>query len=141
MELNIGSNIVRNSSGILDVGGKEQISLGIGKRDKQLLLSADFYDSDGNHIAKLKRNAWVFNQEERYEITTHPKSLKLIEKQTGQTVFEATVAGKDKIEIPWGKFFTHEGHLLEITPEFWRIGGVTMSGNIIDSTGGAVKIG
>lgn len=43
MELNIGSNIIRNTSGVLNVSGKEQISLEIGK-DDQLLLTMDLYD-------------------------------------------------------------------------------------------------
>jgi hypothetical protein len=43
VELNIGSNIIRNTSGVLNVSGKEQISLEIGK-DDQLLLTMDLYD-------------------------------------------------------------------------------------------------
>jgi len=44
MELNIGSNIIRNTIGVLNVQGKEQIFLEIGE-DDQLLLTMDIYDS------------------------------------------------------------------------------------------------
>ena len=141
MELNIGSNIISNSSGILEVEGKEQISIGVGKIDGQALLNADIYDNQGNHVAKLRRNAWVFNNNEQYKITTTPDSLKLIGKESRQIVFEAKITGKDKAQITRGKFYTHKGHLLEITPNFWKIGGLTMSGNRFDGCGRAVKIG
>ena len=141
MELNIGSNIIRNTSGILSVQGKEQVSLEIGERDGQLLLNMDIYDSKGNHIAKLHRNAWVFNDKDRFEITTSLESLKLTDKNSGNIVVEANVVSEEKIQILRGRFYTHRGHLLEITPQFWRIANsVKMSGNWIDSCGGAVAI-
>jgi hypothetical protein len=141
MELNIGSNILRNTSGVLNVQGKDQIYLEIGKVDKQLLLTMEIYDANGKLIGKLVRNAWVTNDKDRFDITTHPSSLKLIDKQTGETVVEANVTGQEMIEIPQVKFYTHKGHLLEITPQYWKIMGMTMSGNIFDSCGGAVGIG
>ena len=84
----------------------------------------------------------MFNNKERFEITTTPASLKLIDKEFGDTVVEVNVEGKDKIRVSNGWFYTHTGVLLEITPRYWRVGGgITMSGNIIDSCGGAVAIG
>ena len=141
MELDIGSNIIRNTSGVLDVAGKRQIFLEFDKRDR-LLLTMDIYDSTGMHIAKLRRNAWVFNNKNQFSITTAPASLKLQDKQTGEVLVETNVIAKDKIRIHNGRFYTHKGHLLEITPKFWRVAGsITMSGNIFDSCGGAVAIG
>lgn len=140
MELDIGSNIMRNTSGVLNVQGKKQIFLEIGD-DGQLLLAMDIYDSGKEHIAKLRRNAWVFNNKERFEITTTPASLKLIDKETGDTVVEANVVSKDKLKVSNGRFYTHNGVLLEITPQYWRVGGgMTMGGNIFDGGGGAVGI-
>lgn len=141
MELNIGSNIIRNTSGVLNVSGKEQIFLEIGKENRQLLLTMDIYDANGQHIAKLRRNAWAFNNNDRFSITTDPSSLKLIENETNDVVVEANVIGTGQIQVLNGRFYTHRGDLLEITPEFWRLGGITMSGNVIDSCGGAVALG
>ena len=140
MELNVGSNIIRNTSGVLNVAGKEQIFLEIGT-DGQLLLTMEIYDNKGHHIAKLRRNAWAFNENNRFSITTNPNSLKLVDNGTGEVVVEVNVIDKDRIQIPKGRFYTYKGDLLEITPQFWRIRGITMSGNVIDSCGGAVAIG
>jgi len=141
MELDIGSNIIRNTNGVLNVTGKQQISLEF-ERDR-LLLTMDIYDFTAAHIAKLRRNAWVFNNKDRFVITTAPTSLKLQDKETDETVVEVNVVTKDKIRIHHGRFHTHKGDLLEITPKYWCIYGriVTMSGNVFDSLGGAVKIG
>ena len=140
MELDVGTNIIRDTSGVLKVQGKEQISLEF-REDGQLLLTMDIYDSQGRHIAKLRRNAWAFNDKERFEVTTSPASLKLTDRESGAIVVEASVVGKDKIRIPQGTFYTHRGQLLEITSEFWRIpGSLTMSGNVIDGAGAAVAI-
>lgn len=140
MELNIGSNICRNTSGILKVLGKKQIHLEIGTRDAQLLLTMDIYDSEGNHIAKLRRNAWTFKREERFEVTTAPSSLKLIDKISSEIVVEVNVVGRNKIKIPHGNFYTHKGQLLKITPQFLGIGGITLSDNVIDCSDEAVAI-
>ena len=141
MELDIGSNIIRNTSGVLNVQDKEQIFLEIGD-DGQLLLTMDIYDSGKEHIAKLRRNAWAFNNKKRFEITTTPASLKLIDRVTGDTVVEANVVSKDKLKVSNGKFYTHNGVLLEITPQYWRVGGgIIMGGNILDGGGGAMAIG
>ena len=140
MELNIGSNLIRNTSGVLRVQGKEQAFLEIGD-DGQLLLTMDVYDSNRNHVAKLRRNAWAFNNKERFEVTTSPKSLQLIDKESGAVVVEVKVLDKGNIQIARGDFYTHMGNRLEITLQYWRIAGITMSDNIIDSCGGAVEIG
>ena len=140
MELNIGSNIIRNTSGVLNVSGKEQISLEIGK-DDQVLLTMDLYDQAGKNIAKLRRNAWAFNDGDRFAITTSPKNLTLSDSKSGAIVVRVRVMDQTHIEIPEGRFFTHKGHLLEISPTFWRVAGnITMSGNVIDSCGGAVAL-
>lgn len=141
MEVIIGSNTIRNTSGILNVRGKKQIFLEIG-RDGQLLLTMDLYDSARNHVAKLRRNAWAFNKEDKFEVTTTPASLKLIDKETRDVVVEANVEAKSKIKIPRGRFYTHTGDLLEVTPQSWSIWEmkVMMSDNIFDSCGKAVTI-
>ena len=65
---------------------------------------------------------WAFNEGNIYDITTAPDSLKLFNKKTGKVVVEVRVTGKDKIEIPYGWFYTSKGNLLEITPEYGELG-------------------
>ncbi len=141
MEINIGSNIIRNASGVLRVYGTDQIHLEIGEHDQQLLLTMDVYDAQGNHAAKLRRNAWAFNNADRYQVTTQPSSLTLSDRTTGEVLVAAQVVDRGRVEVSQGHFYTPGGHhLIEITPSFLRVAGVTMTRNVIDGFGQAIDI-
>ena len=127
-------------SGVLIVEGKEQIHLERGDEDLQLLLTIDVYNDVGNHAAKLRRNAWAFNDGERYEISTQPAALKLFESITGKVVLEANVIDRDTVVVADGDFYTPGRDRIEITPEYLRIRGITMSSNYIDCRGRALRL-
>jgi len=140
MEINIGSNIIRNTNGVLNVEGKDQISLEV-REDGQLLVTMDIYDDAGKHTSRLLRNAWTFNKGDRFWVTTNPSDLSLTDSSTGEIVVRVRVIDRGHLEVLEGRFYTHKGHLLEITPEYWRVAGIiTMSGNTIDGCDGAVGI-
>ena len=151
MELTLGSNSFRNSTGVVTLQGKEQIVLEIRAVDHQLLLTMDLYDSAGTHVAHLRRNSWAFNRDNRFALSASPPSLplftsptwlKLTDSEAGEIVFEARVVQNDQIQVPSGKFYTHKGQLFEITSHLCRLaGGVTLFGDVFDVGGGAVVIG
>ncbi len=142
-QVNIGSNLVSNTTGIIRVEGviEPLIHVERGSADLQLLLTMNVYDKSANHLARLRRNAWAFNQAGNYEITTDPRSLRLTSKSTGDTLVEVRVIDRDRIEIPNGTFYSPTGIQICITPTELRIGGVRMSGNTIDACGNAIVLG
>ncbi len=151
MELEIGSNTFRNTNGVLTLQGKEQLVLELRPDSNLLLLTMDLYDRDGDHIAHLRRNRWAFNIEDRFTLFSQlpspslfldPPSLKLLDQNTDEVVLEANVVEKDKLVIPQGKFFTHQGQLVEITSHLCRLSGIiTMFGEVRDVRGGPVVLG
>lgn len=140
MEIDIGSNKFLNTNSILEICGKKQISLEIGENDFQVLLTMEMYDSNGKHIAKLRRNSWVFCNNDNYEITTNPKSLKLIDKTTNETIVEINVVSSTKIQILNGRFYAYKGQPVIITPKEMVISGSYFSGCVFDSCGGVIAI-
>src|SRR5207249_12124811 len=97
MELNIGSNIFRNTNGVLALQGREQNVLEMRPDQTQLLLTMDLYDKEGSQIAHLRRNSWAFNDKDRFQLSTSPVALslfrdpvwlKLTDKETGDVVLE-----------------------------------------------------
>ena len=150
MDLNIGRNVIRNSSGVLKVQGKEQLVLELGPEGTELLLTMDLYDSTGTRFAHVRRNVWAINQEDRFKLTIHqgyqslyapPPSLTLIDTQTQETVLEALATDKQTVQILQGKFCAHTGEVLEITPHFWRLAGCAATfGTVNDARGGPVEI-
>ena len=57
----MGTCRVTNTSSVLMVEGKQQVGLARG-RDGQLLVNIEVYDAAGKHVARLRRNAWAFEQ-------------------------------------------------------------------------------
>ncbi len=151
LELNIGSNVFRNTNGVVKLQGKEQMVVEFHPEENQLLLTMDFYDSAGSHVAHLRRNAWAFNTANRFALTTGPASLSLFngplwlkvsDRDSGDVALEVTVTHRGKIQIPNGKFYTHKGHLVEITSHYCRVvPGLTLFGDVFETRGGAASIG
>jgi hypothetical protein len=131
-ELNLGSNVFTNTPGVLLVDGQPQVSLERAGTEDQLLLTMDVYDladAGVRHVAKLRRNAWAFNDHDRFDITTDPRSLQLIERESGTVVIEANVLDENRIAVPRATFYTPRGDLIAVEPGGVRIGGITLSGN------------
>lgn len=108
--------------------------------DGQLLLTANLFDATGKRMGKLRRNAWVYNDDDRYSITTNPATLKLIEGEN-RLVFEANVHGSDQIEVPRGELYTRGGRRIEIQPTYLKVDGVTLIGNTMSGGGTFLEIG
>ncbi|HEX9743490.1 MAG TPA: hypothetical protein VGA17_11960 [Nitrospiraceae bacterium] len=151
MDLTIGSNSFRNSNGVLAIHGKEQIVLEFLSENDQLLLTVDLYNASGRQVAHLRRNEWKFNVDDRFAFSATAASpslyggapwLKLVDKESGDAVLEASATDREKVQILEGKLYTHKGQLLEITSHLCRIAGVvTMFGDTRDARGGAIVIG
>ena len=74
MDLKLGSNTFRNTSGVLTLQGKEQVVLELKPETFQLLLTMDLYDAEGTRIAHLRRNNWVLNKEDAFAFASGPAS-------------------------------------------------------------------
>ena len=140
MELTIGSQVVRNTSGVLVVRGKEQLCLEWGQERHQLLLTMNVYSTGGKHVARLRRNAWTFNDHDRFALIAMPGALKLTDTVTDDVVLEARVVGRDAVEVPRASFCTVAGQRVEITPEHCRIEGQAGTETVIVGGAGAIAI-
>lgn len=139
-ELVIGSNRVINSHGVIGVDGEPQVELERGTEDMQLLLTMDLYNEGGEHVAKLRRNAWAFHGED-YDITTHPSSLKLIHRATSTVVAEAQIQNRDRIVVPNADFFLKTGPRIVVLPDALQVGGMRLSRNVFQETGSMLDFG
>jgi hypothetical protein len=151
LELLIGSNIFRNTNGVVKIHGKEQLVVEAMPDQGLLLVTIDLYGEGGVHIAHLRRNVLALNQAGRFAIDTHRAQsdsptdapwVRLSDRQSGETVLEALVVSENRVQITSGKFFSHKGALVEITPHYCRIGsGTTLFGDIVENRGGTVVLG
>mgnify|MGYP000867247021 FL=1 len=143
LEIRLGSNIFRNTNGVIRVQGKEQLVLELAPEQDRILLTIDLYDGSGNHVAHLRRNRFSLSTSDSPP-TLFPNLpwLKLTDQETGETVLEAAVAPGEKIHVATGKFYSHRGQLIEITSHFCRVGSThTLFGDVFEARGGTAVLG
>ncbi len=141
MDLEIGSNILYNTNGILRLEGDDQITFEKGIQGDPLLLTMNLYSSQGDHMARLEKNSWISNPQDRYAvIITPPSSLRLREASYDVFLMEANMVDSGRIAVPNGHFYTHRGTRVYVTPQLLRVGILTMANIEIDGAGGAVEL-
>jgi hypothetical protein len=150
-ELLIGSNIFRNTNGVVKIQGKEQLVLEARPAQGLLLVTVDLYDATGTQIAHVRRNTLVINQSAQFTIDIHQATtnmpsdapwVRLYGRQSGEIAFEARVVSDNRIQITSGRFYSHAGALVDITPHYCRIGsGRTLFGDVVESRGKTVVLG
>ena len=150
-ELLIGSNIFRNTNGVVKIQGKEQLVLETRPTQGSLLVTVDLYDASGTQIAHVRRNTLVINQAAQFTIDIHQATtdmpsdapwVRLYSRQSGEIAFEARIVSDNRIQITSGRFYSHTGALVDITPHYCRIGsGRTLFGDVTENRGGTVVLG
>jgi hypothetical protein len=151
LELHVGSNVFRNTNGVVKLQGKEQLVLETQLEPLMLLLTMDLYDDQGIRVGHIRRNALSAHSAGRYTINVKtsseanpndPPSVTVADRITGHTVFEACLMQRRKIRITVGHFYTHKGELVTVSPHYCRIGtGVTLFGDVAESRGSVAAIG
>ncbi|MEC4890682.1 MAG: hypothetical protein RI101_11545 [Nitrospira sp.] len=151
LELLIGSNIFRNTNGVIKIQGKEQLFLESKPEHGLLLVTLDLYSEAGVHVGHVRRNVLVLNRTEQFAIDIHrtdgstPSDLPSVivtDRLSGQTVLEARAVAEKKVQILTGKFYSHKGMLVDITPHYCRIGsGTTLFGDVSENKGSAIVLG
>ena len=137
LEIRLGSNIFRNTNGVIRVQGKEQLVLELAPDQERILLTIDLYDGSGNHVAHLRRNRWAFNDGNRFSLNTSESPptlfpnlpwLKVTDQETGETVLEAAVAPGEKIHVATGKFCQRRSIFDDADDVFEARGGTAVLG-------------
>ncbi len=151
LELHVGSNVFRNTNGVVKLQGKEQLVLEAQSQPLALLLTMDLYDEQGTRVGHIRRNALSAHSAGRFTINVKagdetapddPPSVTVTDRTTGHTVFEACLMQRRKIRIIVGHFYTHKGELVTVSPHYCRIGtGLTLFGDVAESRGNAAVIG
>ncbi|HSF66127.1 MAG TPA: hypothetical protein VLA67_01740 [Nitrospiraceae bacterium] len=151
LEIHVGSNVFRNTNGVLKLQGKEQLVLETQAQPLALLLTMDLYDERGTRIGHIRRNALPTHSASRFTVTVKTgseaatndsPSVTVGSRTTGHTVFEACLVQRRKIRITVGNFYTHKGELVSVSPHYCRIGAsFTLFGHVAESRGSSAAIG
>lgn len=141
MDLEIGSNLYRNTDGIVEIDGVPQIMIALRKPGGPLLVNFVVFDNVGRVAAKVVDSTMAFNERRAHELTRTPTGLVMKHLESGKVVLQVELKESGRVVVQKGEFLTVQGHLLEISPVEWRLEKRRMSGGDTDLKGGAVLIG
>ncbi len=141
MDIQLGTNILRNTNGTFLAHGKEQLRIEWLEEDKKLALSMGVFMPTGTEVATLKRNVWEANPNDRFLLTSTPETLKVEDTTLKTTVMEIHKTENQTVSIPAAKFYTSKGTLSEVSAEWWRVGNkMELTGIDTDLEGGSIEL-
>ena len=141
VDINIGTNTLRNTNGVFTAHGQELIRLEVGESEGQILLTMGMYMPTGSEVAKLERNQWLSNEGDRFEITAEPQAVTVLDRTLKNVVIQLATDDYKRIEVPVAKFYTSKGMLSEVSAEWWRVGNrMELTGIEMDLEGGYIEM-
>jgi hypothetical protein len=141
MDIEIGSNLYRNSNGTIEVEGIPQIHVARHPSTGALLVNFALFDSNGRMLAKMVDSTMMFNERRAYELMKTDKSVAIKETDSGKVLLQLDVKAPETVSFSRGEFHTMKGHLLQVSPTEWKLDKQQKSGLTQDAEGGAVSIG
>ena len=141
MDIELGTNTLRNTNGIFMAHGKEQLRIEWLEEGKKLALSMGVFMPTGTEVARLHRNTWENNPGDRFVLTELPDRVKLEDTTLKTVVMEIQTKPHQTVAIPAAKFYTSNGTLSEVSPEWWRVGNkMELAGIESDLEGGGIEL-
>lgn len=141
MDIEIGSNVYRNSNGVIEMEGVPLVQLAEKPSSGALLVNFALFDQAGRMVAKLVDSTLAFNERRAYELNKEPNRLELKEIESGKVVLRLEQRQPARVAINKASFWTIKGHLCEISSTECRIDKHRLSGGDTDTKGGAASIG
>ena len=141
MNVEVGSNLYRNTDGRIEIEGVPQIQVALKPITGALLVTFALFDADGKVPAKLVDSTLMINERRAYEVNKTPKNLLLTHLASGTVILQMEVKEPDVVAFTKGEFHTIKGHLFQVSSVEWRIDKLRASGTTQDVKGGSVVLG
>ncbi|ALA58651.1 hypothetical protein [Nitrospira moscoviensis] len=141
MDVEVGSNLYRNSDGTIEIEGVPQIQVAQHPSTGALLVNFALFDGGGKMLAKVVDSTMMFNERRAYDLTKTPQSVAIKEAASGKTLLQMELKAPHVVAWTKGEFHTMKGHLFQVTPKEWKVDKQQKSGLNQDANGGPVKLG
>jgi hypothetical protein len=141
MDLEIGSNVYRNTDGTVEVEGVPQLIVTLKKPEGPPVVNFVTFDNVGRMTSKMVESTMQFNERRALELIKTPTSLKLTHPESGAVVLLIEVKAPNYVVVKQAQFTTAKGHTMDISLVEWKVDKRRMSGGNTDVKGGAVAIG
>ncbi|CUQ67082.1 hypothetical protein [Candidatus Nitrospira inopinata] len=141
MDIEVGSNLYRNSDGTIMIDGVPHIQISRHPSTGALLVNFALFDENGRMLAKVVDSALMFNERRAYNLNKTTRQVSMTEAAAGTVLLHLDMTGPDLVRFSKGTFYTMKGRLLEVSDKEWKIGKQAKSNQTIDANGGPVVIG
>ncbi len=141
MDVEIGSNLFRNTDGTVEVEGVPQIEINLQSPSGPLTVNFVVFDESGRLKAKFVDSNMTFNEAGAYALSRTATSVKMTHTESETVILQVELKEADHVVIPRADFLTAKAHRLEVTPVDWRIGDRRSKEGETDAKGLAVTIG
>jgi hypothetical protein len=141
MDVEVGSNVYRNTDGMIEIEGVPQIEVALKPGTGALLVNFALFNDEGKVIAKLNDSTLMINEKRAYEVTRTSKGLLLTHTASATVILQVDMTTSGAVALTKGEFHTVKGHIIRISPAEWRIDKLRASGTTQDLNGKSVVIG
>lgn len=141
MDVEVGSNLYRNSDGTIEIEGVPQIHVAQHPKTGALLVNFALFDAAGKMLAKVTDSTMMFNERRAYDLTKTAKSVTLKEAASGKILLQVDLKAPNVVVFGKGEFPTMKGHVFHVTAKEWKVDKQQKSGLDHDAKGGPVQIG
>ena len=141
MDIQLGTNTLRNTNGTFLAHGKEQLRIEWLEDEQKLALTMGVFMPTGTEVATVKHNVWETNPSDRFVLTSTPEMVKVEDTTLKTTVMEIHKVENQTVKILAAKFYTSKGTLSEVSAEWWRVGNkMELTGIDTNLEGGAIEL-
>lgn len=141
MDIEVGSNLYRNTDGTIEIEGVPQIQVVRHPSTGTLLVNFALFDSTGRMLAKMVDSTLMFNDRRAYDVSKTAQSVAVRESASDKVLLKLEVKTPGVVSFSQGEFHTMKGHLLEVSAKEWKLDKLVKSGQTVDANGSAVSIG
>jgi hypothetical protein len=141
MDVEVGSNLYRNTDGMIEIEGVPQIQVALKPITGALLVNFALFDAEGKVTAKLNDSTLMINERRAYDVTQTPKSLLLTHPASGTVILQLEVKAPNVVAFTKGEFHTIKGHVIQVSATEWKIDKLRAGGTTQDMKGGSVVLG
>jgi hypothetical protein len=141
MDVEVGSNVYRNTDGMIEIEGVPQIEVALKSGTGALLVNFALFNEEGKVTAKLNESTLMINEKRAYDVTRTPKGLSLTHSASGTVILQIDMTASGVVALTKGEFHTIKGHVIRISPTEWRIDKLRASGTTQDLNGKSIVIG
>ena len=141
MDVEVGSNLYRDTDGMIEIDGVPQIQVMLKPATGDLLVTFALFDAGGKGTAKLIDSTLMINERRAYEVNRTPKSLRLTHSASGTVILQMDVKAPGVVAFTKGEFHTMKGRAIHVSPAEWNIDKLRVSGTMHDLKGGSVVLG